>query len=201
MVDEHYYEQPGWFINNRHFYDGYDRRGPRVYLGEYASKSNGLYNALAEAAYLCDVERNGDLVAMTSYAPLLARIGATNWNPDLIYFSGWDVYPTPNYAVQRLFGENSGTRYIPAGLSVESDDEGVKARIAASVVEADNGDIIIKLVNILPAGVHISGLPQGVVRFSRLEPTLGIDEQQFSIGAGGETMLPPHSLTVLRYLK
>ena len=201
MVDEHYYEQPGWFINNRHFYDGYDRRGPRVYLGEYASKSNGLYNALAEAAYLCDVERNGDVVAMTSYAPLLARIGATNWNPDLIYFSGWDVYPTPNYAVQRLFGENSGTRYIPAGLSVGSDDEGVKARIAASVVEADNGDIIIKLVTILPAGVHISGLPHGVVRFSRLEPTLGIDEQQFSIGAGGETMLPPRSLTILRYLK
>lgn len=77
---------------------------------------------------------------------------------------------------------------------------GSQKRMIKPYVER-NGDIIIKLVNILPASVHISGLPHGVVRFSCLEPTLGIDEQQFSIGAGGETMLPPRSLTILRYLK
>ncbi|RYZ49945.1 MAG: alpha-L-arabinofuranosidase, partial [Chitinophagaceae bacterium] len=90
MVDEHYYENPGWFVHNQDFYDRYDRNKAKVYLGEYASRGNTLYNALAEALYLTGLERNGDVVHMSSYAPLLAREGATQWNPDLIYFNNTD---------------------------------------------------------------------------------------------------------------
>lgn len=199
IVDEHYYENPGWFINNRHFYDNYDRRGPKVYLGEYASRGNGIYNALAEAAYLCAIERNGDVVAMTSYAPLLARIGATNWNPDMIYFSSWDVYPTPNYSVQRLFGENSGTRYLPSKLTVDTDDDAARVRVEASVVKSAEGELIVKLVNILPVNVSVSGLPQGTVKASRMESERGLERLDLCIAPGGRTVLPPYSLTVFRY--
>lgn len=154
MVDEHYYESPSWFIYNQDFYDGYDRKRPHVYLGEYASRGNEVYNALAEAAYLCGVERNGDVVEMTSYAPLLAKVGQTNWNPDLIYFTNTEVLPTVNYRVQRLFGENCGTKALPVRLLPEGTGrKSVTARLASSVVTDESGDVIIKMVNILPVDV------------------------------------------------
>ena len=97
MVDEHYYNTPGWFINNQDYYDRYDRTKPKVYLGEYAAhlpgRPNNIETALAEALYLTSVERNGDIVSMTSYAPLLAKEGHTQWNPDLIYFNNREVKP------------------------------------------------------------------------------------------------------------
>ena len=118
MVDEHYYQTPGWFINNQDYYDKYDRNGPKVYLGEYASHISGrktnMETALTEALYLTSIERNGDVVLMTSYAPLLAKEGHTNWNPDLIYFNNNEVKPTVDYFVQQLYGQHSGTHYIPA---------------------------------------------------------------------------------------
>lgn len=112
MVDEHYYNSPGWFINNQDFYDSYDRSKSKVYLGEYASWGNTFYNALAESLYLTAVERNGDVVSMASYAPLLAREKHTQWNPDLIYFNGTEVKPTVNYYVQKMYGENPGDNYL-----------------------------------------------------------------------------------------
>jgi hypothetical protein len=98
MVDEHYYNTPGWFIYNQDFYDKYDRNRSKVYLGEYAAhlpgRPNNIETALSEALYLTSIERNGDLVQMSSYAPLLAKEGHTNWNPDLIYFNNKEVKPT-----------------------------------------------------------------------------------------------------------
>ena len=103
MVDEHYYNTPGWFINNQDFYDRYDRNKAKVYLGEYAAhlpgRPNNMETALAEALYLTSVERNADVVTMTSYAPLLAKEGHTQWNPDLIYFNNTEVKPTVFTAV------------------------------------------------------------------------------------------------------
>ena len=91
-VDEHYYEQPGWFLNHQDYYDHYDRKAPKVYLGEYASRgANAVDNALAEGIHLCNVERNGDVVEMTSYAPLLCKDGYSNWQPDMIYFDNNNV--------------------------------------------------------------------------------------------------------------
>jgi alpha-L-arabinofuranosidase len=106
--DEHYYENPEWFIENQTRFDTFPRGGPKVFIGEYASKSSKLFSALAEAAYLTGAERNGDLVDMTCYAPLFGRFGHTQWNPNLIYFDKRHVVRTANYYVQQLFATNKG---------------------------------------------------------------------------------------------
>ena len=156
MVDEHYYQTPGWFLNNQDFYDKYNRsRSAKIYLGEYAAhlpdRTNNLESALVEALYLTSVERNGDIVSMTSYAPLLAKEKRTNWNPDLIYFNNTEVKPTVGYYVQQLYGQNSGDLYLNNKLILSDTDENISKRIASSVVrDSKNGDIIIKIANLLP---------------------------------------------------
>jgi alpha-L-arabinofuranosidase len=122
MVDEHYYVQPDWLLQNLNRYDSYDRKGPKVYLGEYATWGSTLFNALTEAAHLAAMERNGDVVHLASYAPLLGKLGRTQWNPDLIYFNNDTVYPTVNYYVQQLYGNNSGDTYLPNTVSLELPD-------------------------------------------------------------------------------
>ena len=206
VVDEHYYESPAWFIYNQDYYDGYDRNRGKVYLGEYASRGNKLYNALAEAAYLCGVERNADVVEMTSYAPLLAKEGQTNWNPDLIYFTNTEVHPTVNYRVQRLFGENCGTQYRPSELTVDSRDNAVRARVAASVTTDADGAAIVKLVNILPAPVALDGLPEGedveaTVLSGRADSKRDYGMTNRRIAVDGSVVLPPYSFTVLKYAR
>ena len=158
MVDEHYYNTPGWFIYNQNYYDGYDRSGSKVYLGEYAAhlpgRPNNIETALAEALYLTAVERNGDIVRMTSYAPLLAKEGYTQWNPDLIYFNNREVKPTAGYYTQLLFGQNAGDTYLPVECAVDNQREDVRERIATSVVrDSRTGDLIVKMVNLLPVPV------------------------------------------------
>lgn len=158
MVDEHYYQTPGWYIYNQDFYDRYDRSKSKVYLGEYAAhlprRPNNLETALAEALYLTSVERNGDVVAMSSYAPLLAKEKHTQWNPDLIYFNNKEVKPTVGYHVQKLYGNNSGNEYISSSIKLSDNNEKVTNRIARSFVrDSITGDIIIKLVNMLPVEV------------------------------------------------
>ena len=116
MVDEHNYNTPGWFIHNQNYYDHYDRDKSKVYLGEYAAhlpgRPSNIETALAAALFLTSVERNGDVVAMTSYAPLLAKEGCIQWNPDLIYFNNKEVKPTVDYYVQQMYGQNAGNEYI-----------------------------------------------------------------------------------------
>jgi alpha-L-arabinofuranosidase len=148
LVDEHYYESPQWFLANNQRYDSYDRRKPKVYLGEYASRGNALFNALAEAAYMTSLERNGDVVRLASYAPLLAREGHTQWNPDLIYFNNSTVVPTVNYYVQALFGQNQGDEYF-AGITTPTANvlPSDSAVVSSCVRDAQTGDIILKLVN------------------------------------------------------
>ena len=159
MVDEHNYNAPGWFIHNQDYYDHYDRSKSKVYLGEYAAhlpkRPSNIETALAAALFLTSVERNGDVVAMTSYAPLLAKEGYIQWNPDLIYFNNKEVKPTVDYYVQQMYGQNSGNEYISSKVSLDNNHISVKNRIGVSVVrEAKSGDLIIKLVNMLPVSVN-----------------------------------------------
>ncbi len=163
MVDEHYYENTGWFLNNQHYYDRYDRQGPKVYLGEYASWTRTVESALAEAIHLCNVERNGDVVVMTSYAPLLCNSKHQNWNPDLIYFDNTSVTTTPSYETQRLFGEFFGDRYIHSVVAADrlTTDEAHRTtalqRIAASIVrDSGTGHRYLRLVNALPVQLKVS---------------------------------------------
>lgn len=143
-VDEHYYKSPDWFLKNLNRYDKYSRTAPKVYLGEYASWGNKLFNALAEAAYMTGLERNGDVVEFASYAPLLARIGHTQWNPDLIYFDGKGVYPTVNYYVQQLFSVNRGNIYFDNIINVKDSHE---TQPVSCVKDKATGDLILKFVN------------------------------------------------------
>ena len=159
MVDEHYYVSPGWYIHNQDYYDHYDRNASEVYLGEYAchvaSRHNNIETALCEALHLTNVERNADIVRMTSYAPLLARHGHTNWNPDMIYFNSSRIDLTPGYYTQKMFGNNSGDQYLTGKLVVESRRDDVRKRISTSTVyDSATGDLIIKLVNLLPVAVN-----------------------------------------------
>jgi len=160
IVDEHYYNNVGWYLNHQDYYDKYDRNGTKVYLGEWASRGNQLENALAEAIHLTNVERNADVVVMSSYAPLLAKEGNTQWNPDLIYFNNTEVNPTPNYHVQRMVGQNAGDEYVYSTLTFDYKQNGdrktfdsdISKRLKSSVVvDKETGDIIIKIVNALPS--------------------------------------------------
>ena len=206
MVDEHYYESTGWFINHQDYYDDYDRSAPKVYLGEYAASTNAkrsnVETALAEAIHLCNVERNGDVVAMTSYAPLLAKDKHHNWNPDLIYFTNNSVRTTPSYETQRLFSKYSGDRHVASSISA---DETISRRVVASVVEdSKSGHRYLKLVNALPVALSLTvegiTLPQGAT----YEGFNGKpDNQSVTIEQGsckeGTLILPPYSMRVYQF--
>lgn len=214
MVDEHYYQTAGWFINNQDFYDKYDRSKSKVYLGEYAASIPGIgtnhESALAEALYLTALERNGDVVSMSSYAPLLAKEGHTQWNPDLIYFNNTTVKPTTGYYVQQLFGQHAGNEYLPASIQLSNSQEAVKKRIGYSVVrDTSKKELILKIVNMLPVPVNskidLKELPitdgkfiktvlEGNPRDKNTVPV--VSEVTFESNLNIE--LPPYSFTVYR---
>ncbi|MFI0239447.1 alpha-L-arabinofuranosidase C-terminal domain-containing protein [Streptomyces sp. NPDC016845] len=114
MVDEHYYNSPQWFLQNNDRYDSYDRGGPEVFLGEYASGGDTFANALAEGAYMTGLERNADIVKLASYAPLLAREDTVQWRPDMIWFDDQKAWGSASYEVQKLFMRNVGDRVVPS---------------------------------------------------------------------------------------
>lgn len=164
-VDEHYYEKPGWFINHQDYYDNYDRKAPKVYLGEYAANGNNeLDRALAEGIHLCNVERNGDVVEMTSYAPLLCKNGYSNWNPDMIYFDNSEkIRLTESYKMQKMFGQHAGDTYVVSELNLSA---ALKRYVGTSVVKnSKTGKTWLKVVNALPRTLklQVSGLGDKVV--------------------------------------
>ncbi|MEU1023085.1 alpha-L-arabinofuranosidase C-terminal domain-containing protein [Streptomyces sp. NPDC005904] len=114
MVDEHYYNSPQWFLENNDRYDSYDRRGPKVFLGEYASQGNTFGNALSEAAFMTGLERNADVVKLASYAPLLANEDYVQWKPDMIWFDNDQSWGSANYETQKLFMRNVGDEVVPS---------------------------------------------------------------------------------------
>lgn len=120
LVDEHYYRDPSWFYANNRRYDGYPRTGPKVFLGEYASRGNNLANALAEASYMTALQRNADVVRLASYAPLLANEDHVQWNPDAIWFDNDQSWARPPWHVQTMFGQDPGTSTVPSTLSASA---------------------------------------------------------------------------------
>jgi len=117
IVDEHYYVQPRWLLANTERYASYDPRGPRVFVGEFAAhdtdRRNNLRSALAEAAYMTSLVRHSDVVCMASYAPLLAKYGHQQWQPNLIWFDNQQVVLTPSYHAQALFAQNRPDQVLP----------------------------------------------------------------------------------------
>ncbi|MDP4269662.1 MAG: alpha-L-arabinofuranosidase C-terminal domain-containing protein, partial [Bacteroidota bacterium] len=210
MVDEHYYQPVGWFINNQDYYDKYDRSKPKVYLGEYASWGSTLANALSEALYMTSLERNGDVVSMSSYAPLLAKEGHTQWNPDMIYFNNAEVRPTVNYFVQKLYGQNSGDLYLKGNIKLSDNKEELAKRVSMSAVrDSKTGDLIVKLVNILPVEINTKVSLEGVgtVLSSAVKSVLtgNINEKNqkpeistITVGKEFNCTMPAYSFTVIR---
>lgn len=217
MVDEHYYVSPQWFWDNLLRYDKYDRNGASVYVGEYAAhdrgKRNTLRSAIAEAAGLTSYERNGDIVTLASYAPLLARRGHTQWTPDMIYFDIDSVYPSANYYVQKLFGNNSGDIYMDTELITDN-----KMLTASTVKDSSSDNIIIKIVNGSDKAEEIeinlagfpSNIPMGAVRtvlagpepdaeneFGK-EPVIVPTEEDVIIMGSFKYSAPANSLTIFR---
>jgi alpha-L-arabinofuranosidase len=131
IVDEHYYSTPEFFIANATKYDTYDRKGPKVYVGEYAVTQNGgegnLRAAIGEAAFMTGMERNSDVVAMASYAPLFVNVNHKRWNPDLICYDSARVYGIPGYYVQKLFSENRGDISLPVSVDAPEVEAGNRA--------------------------------------------------------------------------
>ncbi len=159
VIDEHYYQTPGWFLSNAGKYDNYDRKGPKIFIGEYACHSvrigsqdniNTQFCAMAEAAWMTGLERNADIVTMAAYAPLFAHVKDWQWTPNLIWFDNAKSYATPSYYVQQMFATNKGTHVVPIlenGNSIAGQD----SVWASAVIDQKTNELIIKLVN--PSGV------------------------------------------------
>ncbi|WP_415854100.1 alpha-L-arabinofuranosidase C-terminal domain-containing protein [Sinomonas sp. G460-2] len=152
IMDEHSYKSPGWYFRNLDRFDGYDRSGPKVYVGEYGSKGNTMLCALAEAAYMIGMERNGDIVRLASYAPLLAKIDNTQWVPDLIYFDNQRVLRTLNYHVQRMHSCSAGDTVLPVELSDAQPWSRLRTSRAGVAVKALTGTLRISAARIGESG-------------------------------------------------
>lgn len=155
ILDEHYYRPPSWFQNNANRYDNYDRKGPKIFAGEYAAQSvatvspgnkNNWLTALSEAAFMTGLERNADVVHLASYAPLFAHVEAWQWTPDLIWFDNLRSYGTPNYYVQKLYSSNKGTNEVSV-LMNHSPLEGKDSLYAAASTDSASNEVILKIVN------------------------------------------------------
>lgn len=154
-VDEHFYKSPEWFLDNIHRYDEYDRALPKVFAGEYAAhtssdipkRRNNLYAALCEAAFLTGVEKNADHVIMSCYAPLFAREGHQQWQPDLIWFNGKECFGSPSYYVQKLFSEHTGNVSLALDPLTLKEMEEQKLYISASYDESKECTYV-KIVNL-----------------------------------------------------
>jgi len=218
MVDEHYYRSPQWFWENLTRYDRYDRAGAKVYVGEYAAhesdRRNTLRTALAEAAFLTSLERNGDIVQLASYAPLLARRQHTQWTPDMIYFNDTAIFPSLNYTVQKVFGENRGDAWVSTTLATVPPG----TKLAASTVrDSRSGDLIVKLVNgeaaAQPVAIRLAGagkLPAtaqrtvfggpdaDVANSDGTSPVVAPRDETVPLSADFTYEAPANSLTILR---
>ncbi len=222
-VDEHYYVKPEWLYRHVDFYDSYSRK-VKVFSGEYAAHptsgfnqpyANTLDGALAEAAFLTGVERNADVVALASYAPLFARIGYAQWSPDMIWFDGVSCYGSPSYYVQKLYAHNMGDVTLDTfGMEKEAAKEGVY--YSASCVEK-TGEVILKIVNTGEREQHIDlELPEGWKKaedvrtwimagaernqYNSIEEPEKIHPVEHRLKALEEITLPPLSFTVFRIL-
>ena len=152
LVDEHYYKPPQWFFENAGRYDNYDRKGPKVFAGEYAAHGRGAREvnnweaALSEAAFMTGLERNADVVYQATYAPLFAHVEGWQWKPDLIWFDNLTSARTPNWYVQMLYGTNKGTNV----LSLTEDKKPVEGKdglYASAVYDKDTKEYIVKIAN------------------------------------------------------
>jgi len=162
LYDEHYYRNEEWFLSHGLRYDVYDRKGPRVFAGEYAchgkgKKWNHYETSLYEAAHMTGIERNADLVHMATYAPLLAHVEGWQWRPDMVWFDNTRMFKSVSYYVQQMFAQNKGTHVLSLTMDKQpvAGQDGQDGLFASAVWDKDAQEVIVKVVN-------TSSQPQGV---------------------------------------
>lgn len=175
LVDEHYYRPESWFLAQGSRYDNYDRKGPKVFAGEYACHGDGKkwnhFNAsLLEAAFMTGLERNADLVQMATYAPLFAHVKGWQWRPDLIWFDNLSSVRSCSWYVQQLYSLNKGTHVASLTLNGKpvSGQEGQDGLFASAVWDADAGEYIVKIVNTSTYSRNVSISVKGLKKGQRL---------------------------------
>ena len=154
LVDEHFYRSENWFLTQGMRYDSYDRKGPKVFAGEYACHGRGKkYNhfnaSLMEAAFMTNIERNADIVHMATYAPLFAHVEGWQWRPDLIWYDNLRSVRTCSYYVQQLYSHNKGTHVVPLTMDKKpvAGQEGQDGLFASAVWDNDTKEYIVKVIN------------------------------------------------------
>lgn len=154
LVDEHFYRNEHWFLSHGLRYEGYDRKGPKVFAGEYAchgkgKKWNHFETSLYEAAFMTDLERNADVVDMATYAPLFAHVDGWQWRPDMIWYDNTRMFKSVSYYVQQMYACNKGTNVLPLTMNGKSvaGQEGQDGLFASAVVDKKKGEIIVKVAN------------------------------------------------------
>ena len=163
LVDEHFYRPESWFLNSGLRYENYDRKGPKVFAGEYACHGKGKkwnhYEAsILEAAFMTDMERNADVVYMTAYAPLLAHVDGWQWRPDLVWFDNTEMFKTVSYYVQQMYAKNKGTNVLKLTMDGKpvAGQEGQNGLFASAVLDANANTIIVKVINTGKTAQNIS---------------------------------------------
>ncbi len=226
IIDEHYYRSPEWFLENADRYDSYDRSGPKVFAGEYAAQTvaiaspdnkNSWMTALSEAAFMTGLERNAEVVQLTSYAPLMAHCEGWQWTPDMIWFNNLKSYGTPNYYVQKLFSTNKGSHVLPL-LEDGAPVSGKKKMYATAAKNEETNEIIFKIVNASATSQELEFQLEGVTDLATegklivlksdevdavnsFESPAAITPTEESISIDGPTLklsVLPHSLSILR---
>jgi alpha-N-arabinofuranosidase len=203
ILDEHYYRAPEWFLQHASRYDNYDRKGPKIFAGEYAAQSarvatpdnkNNWKCALSEAAYMTGLERNADVVQMASYAPLFAHVDGWQWTPDLIWFDNLRSYGTPDYYVQKLFSTNKGSYAVPltrdgqpGGAAIGQPLTGQNGLYGSACIDQHTHELILKLVNTTDQPqnpvIHIEGIKKAaavarltVLKAAQLDKVNSLDD-------------------------
>lgn len=155
LVDEHFYRPESWFLAQGRRYDNYDRKGPKVFAGEYAchgkgKKWNHFNAALLESAFMTGLERNADIVEMATYAPLFAHVEGWQWRPDMIWYDNLESFPTSSYYVQQLYCNNAGTNVLPLTMDGKTiaGDEDQNGLFASAVIDKNNNTYIVKVANV-----------------------------------------------------
>lgn len=154
LVDEHFYRDEHWFLSHGLRYEDYDRKGPKVFAGEYAchgkgKKWNHFETSLYEAAFMTDLERNADVVDMATYAPLFAHVDGWQWRPDMIWYDNTRMFKTVSYYVQQMYACNKGTNVLPLTMNGKAvaGQEGQDGLFASAVVDKKKGEVIVKVAN------------------------------------------------------
>ena len=154
LVDEHFYRNEQWFLSHGLRYESYDRKGPKVFAGEYAchgkgKKWNHFETSLYEAAFMTDLERNADIVHMATYAPLFAHVDGWQWRPDLIWYDNTRMFKTVSYYVQQMYATNKGTNVLKMTMGGKpiAGQDGQDGLFASAVIDKGEGTVIVKVIN------------------------------------------------------